>query len=125
MLTDKKKKLGVVVGERANDQFVVLECKIESDPMSMDLAEAQALEENLDAMKRGEHIYCLPRSTPQNPATSELHELRVRLDALELRINKLEQNDQRRHGEASFALRSLSQRLSRLEERARPSGPEK
>jgi hypothetical protein len=101
MKTDEKKDLAVVVVECFNDQWKILECETVSDPMSMNEAEAKAMEKNLGAIKRGEHIVRLAdqNRTSQDALTRELQELRIRVDALEQRIDKLEKNQQQGHDE--------------------------
>jgi hypothetical protein len=99
MRTDEKKDLAVVVVECTNDKWVALECEIDSDPMSMKEAEALAVRKNLEATRRGEHIACRERSTPQDAVTSELFEFRIRVDALEQRVEKLAQGERWRHNE--------------------------
>jgi hypothetical protein len=96
MRTDEKKNLAVVVTEHLNDQFVVLECQIESDPIPMKQAEAQAMEKNLEAIREGKHMICIedPHRKPQDALRAELREIRGRLEALELRFDKLANNEE-------------------------------
>jgi hypothetical protein len=96
---EQEEDLAVVVAKCVNEQWEILDCKVESAPMSMQQAEAQAMEKNLAAFKRGEHVFCNENQgqKPQDAVTRELQELRVRLDALEQRLDKLEQDEQRRH----------------------------
>jgi hypothetical protein len=43
MLEEGTKDLAVVVLQSVNDQWVTLDCQIDSDPMSMEQAQAEAL----------------------------------------------------------------------------------
>jgi hypothetical protein len=98
MRTDEKKDLAVVVAKCLNDEWVVLECKVDSHPMSMKQAEAQAMEKNLGAIREGKHTICIENEhrKPNDALRSELRELRGRVQALEQRFDSLEQKKHRR-----------------------------
>lgn len=99
MRTEQENDLAGVVAMCVNEQWEILDCKVESAPMSMEQAEAKAMEKNLAAIKRGEYTFCNKNQgrKPQDAVTRELQELRSRLDALEQRLDKLANNDEEGH----------------------------
>ena len=53
-----KKGSAVVVVQRVNEHLELLDCKVASELMPTEQAEAQAVRKNLDAFYTGQHISC-------------------------------------------------------------------
>jgi hypothetical protein len=123
MRTNEEKNLAVVVAELLNDELWPLECNIVSDPMPLGAAEALAVRNNLGAIRDGNHVSAWrdPRKAVSDTIISELREIRAKLEALEQRIDNLDQNEQQRHHESVITICALIKRISGLKEGAHPA----